>query len=81
MHLLVAPGSGSNCQDLWMKIFRRLGVGVFGGSFEKLAGFEAGVGPDERDEMRGVDRAPAVLGGLDELTPGDGAVDTLGNDS
>ena len=43
------------------------GLGVFGGSFDELAGLERGAGPDERNEVRGVDRAPAVLGGLDEL--------------
>ena len=41
------------------------GLGVFGGSFDELAGLEVDAGPDERDEVRGVDRAPAVLGGLD----------------
>ena len=44
-----------------------VGLAVFGGSFDELAGLEASAGPDERDEVRGVDRAPAVLGGLDEL--------------
>ena len=44
-----------------------VGLGVFVGSFDELAGLEAGAGPDERDEVRGVDRTPAVLGGLDEL--------------
>ena len=44
-----------------------VGLAVFGGSFDELAGLEAGAGPDERDEVRAVDRAPAVLGGLDEL--------------
>ena len=44
-----------------------VGLGVVVGSFDELAGLEAGAGPDERDEVRGVDRAPAVLGGLDEL--------------
>ena len=39
----------------------------FVGSFDEFAGLEAGAGPDERDEVWGVDRAPAVLGGLDEL--------------
>ena len=43
------------------------GLGVFGGSFDELAGLEAGAGPDERNEVWTVDRAPAVLGGLDEL--------------
>ena len=42
-------------------------MGVFGGSFDELAGLERGAGPDERDEVRAVDRTPTVLGGLDEL--------------
>jgi hypothetical protein len=37
------------------------------GSFDELAGLERGAGPDERDQVRGVDHAPAGLGGLDEL--------------
>jgi len=44
-----------------------VGLAVFGGSFDELAGLEAGAGPDERNEVRGVDRARAVLGGLEEL--------------
>jgi hypothetical protein len=43
------------------------GLAGFVGSFDELARLERGAGPDERDEVRGVDRAPAVLGGLDEL--------------
>jgi hypothetical protein len=43
------------------------GLGVFGGSLDELAGLERGAGPDERDQVRAVDRAPAVLGGLDQL--------------
>ena len=41
------------------------GVGLRGfvGSFDELAGLEAGARPDERDQVRGVDRAPAGLGG------------------
>jgi hypothetical protein len=44
-------------------------LGVFVGSLDELAGLEGGAGADERDEMRGVDRAPAVLGlpGLGQL--------------
>jgi hypothetical protein len=38
------------------------GLGVFVGSFDELAGLERGAGADERDEMRDVDRPPAVLG-------------------
>ena len=37
------------------------------GSFYELAVDEPGSGPDEGDQVRAVDRAPAVLGGLDEL--------------
>src|SRR6476620_4948215 len=37
------------------------------GSFYELAGDEPDSGPDEGDQVRAVDRAPAVLGGLDEL--------------
>ena len=44
-----------------------LGLGVVVGSFDELAGLECGAGTDERDQVRGVDRAPAVLGGFDEL--------------
>jgi hypothetical protein len=40
---------------------------VFVGSFDELAGVERGAGADERDEMGCVDRAPAGVGGLDEL--------------
>ena len=43
------------------------GLGVVVGSFDELAVDERGAGADERDQVRGVDRAPAVLGGLDEL--------------
>jgi hypothetical protein len=41
--------------------------GLFVGSFEELAGGEGGAGADEGDEVRGVDGAPADLGGFDEL--------------
>ena len=47
-----------------------LGCGVDGlavGSFDELAGFEAGSGADEGDEVGCVHRPPAVLGGFDEL--------------
>ena len=37
------------------------------GSFYELAVDEPGSGADEGDQVRAVDRAPAVLGGLDEL--------------
>ena len=49
---------------------RSLCCGVDGlavGSFDELAGFEAGPGADEGDEVGCVDRPPAVLGGFDEL--------------
>ena len=39
----------------------------FAGSFDEFAVGEGGAGADERDQVRGVDRAPAGLGGLDEL--------------
>jgi integrase/recombinase XerD len=38
-----------------------------GRPLDEAAVFEAGAGADERDELRCVDRAPAVLGGLDEF--------------
>jgi len=37
------------------------------GSFDEIAIDEGGSRADERDHMRGVDHAPAALGGLDEL--------------
>ena len=37
------------------------------GSFDELAVDERGAGADERDQVGRVDRAPAVLRGLDEL--------------
>ena len=43
------------------------GLGCFVGSFDELAALERRAGADERDQVRAVDRAPAVLGGLDEL--------------
>jgi hypothetical protein len=43
------------------------GLWCFAGSFDELAALERRAGADERDQMRAVDRAPAVLGGLDEL--------------
>jgi hypothetical protein len=43
------------------------GLRVLVGSFDELAVDERGAGADERDEVWGVDRAPAVLGSLDEL--------------
>jgi hypothetical protein len=42
-------------------------LGVFVGSFDEFSVLEAGAGVDERDEVGCVDRAPAGLGGLDEL--------------
>ena len=58
----------SNRQDLWMKILLG-GFGLMGfvGSFDQLAVDEHRAGADEGDQMRCVDRAPAVLRGLDEL--------------
>jgi hypothetical protein len=50
-----------------MKIFRRLLVGGGRRVVDELAVDERGAGTDERDQVRAVDRAPAVLGGLDEL--------------
>lgn len=44
---------------------RVAGVGV--GWFDELAVDECGAGAEKRDEVEGVDRAPAGLGGLDEL--------------
>ena len=44
-----------------------LGLLVVVGSFDELAALERGAGADERDEMGCVDRAPACLGGFDEL--------------
>lgn len=43
------------------------GLGLFCGAFDEFAADEGGVVADERDEMRRVDRPPAVLGGLDEF--------------
>jgi integrase/recombinase XerD len=40
---------------------------VFVGSFDELAGLEGRAGADERDQVGCVERAPAVLCGLDEL--------------
>lgn len=40
---------------------------VFVGSFDELAAFAHRAGPDERDQVRGVDRALTRLCGLDEL--------------
>ena len=39
----------------------------FGGSFDELAVDEHRAGADEGNQMRCVDRTPAVLRGLDEL--------------
>jgi hypothetical protein len=36
-------------------------------AFDELAAFETGAGADEGDQVRGVHRAPAVLGRLDQL--------------
>ncbi len=44
----------------------RLG-GLVLGSFDELAVDECRVGADERDQVGGVDHAPAALGGLDQL--------------
>jgi len=41
--------------------------GVVVRSFDECAVLEAGAGSDEGDQVRGVDRAPAGLGGLDEF--------------
>ena len=43
------------------------GLVSFVGSFDELAVDEGGAGADERDQVWPVDRAPAVLGGLDQL--------------
>jgi hypothetical protein len=43
------------------------GLRGFVGSFDELAVDEHRVGADERDQVWGVDRAPAVLCGLDQL--------------
>jgi integrase/recombinase XerD len=40
---------------------------VFVGSFDELAGLEGRAGADECDQVGCVERAPAVLCGLDEL--------------
>src|SRR6266516_2176783 len=37
------------------------------GSFDQLAGLEAGAGSDQGDQVGAVDRAPAALGGLQQL--------------
>jgi hypothetical protein len=46
------------------------GFGLMGfvGSFDELAVDEHRAGADEGDQMRCVDRAPAVLRGLDKLS-------------
>jgi hypothetical protein len=44
-----------------------LGLLVVVGSFDEFAALKRGAGADERDEMACVDRAPACLGGFDEL--------------
>jgi hypothetical protein len=44
----------------------RLG-GLVLGSFDELAVDEGRPGADERDQVGGVDHAPAALGGLDQL--------------
>ena len=41
--------------------------GVLAGSFDESAVDEGRAGADQGDEVGGVDGAPAVLGGLDEL--------------
>jgi hypothetical protein len=38
------------------------GLVVVVGSFDELAALESAAGSDQRDEMRSLDRAPAVLG-------------------
>jgi integrase/recombinase XerD len=42
-------------------LFGRCGWGVLVGSFDELAGLEAGAGADECDEVRRVHRTPTVL--------------------
>lgn len=54
----------SNCQYLWMKIFRR---GFAGRPLDEDAVAEHRAGPDEGDQLGCIDRPPAVLGGLDEF--------------
>ena len=51
----------------WLRLLGGFRLVVFVGSFDELAVDERGAGADERDQVWGVDRAPAVLGGLDEL--------------
>src|ERR671933_3066261 len=55
----------------------------FGGSFDQLAVDEGGAGADQGDQVGCVDRAPAVLGGLDEFErhgqPGGAAARPLGD--
>jgi hypothetical protein len=51
----------------WPRSDPGFGLWVFIGSFDELAGLEAGTGPDERDEVGRVHGAPAGLRGLDEF--------------
>jgi len=65
----------SNCQELWIDDLRSggdvllggVGVGVVGGPFLVVAVDEDGACSHERDEVWGVDFAPSVLGGVEEL--------------
>jgi integrase/recombinase XerD len=50
-----------------MKILGGGGLVVFVGSFDELAALECGASTDEGDQEWRVDRAPTILGGLDEL--------------
>jgi hypothetical protein len=45
----------------------RLGGSRFVGSLDELVAVEGGAGADEGNEVGCVDRAPTVLGGLEEL--------------
>ncbi len=61
-------GRPSNCQDLWIGVLRGLlSARWVGRSFDEFALVERGAGADERDEVRCVHRAPALLCGLDQL--------------
>ena len=57
----------SNSQDLWIKILGGFRLGVLAGPFDQFSVDEGRPGAHERHEVRGVDGAPAVLRGFDEL--------------
>ena len=60
-----------------------VGGGDLDGPFEEFAFVEDGAGPDEGDQVRGIDRPPAGLSGVDELVghgdPGRTRAGTLGD--